>query len=210
MAVASRSQRSSNTVIKFTKLSLCPDVANSFVLAARVFTCRWVIKMAVLSSAKNDAQFSSSFFHLKNSSFESLSNSAAMLAEFCVTPTPAGKWKRCVRTHGCWVNYFCSRGCGLHPLPPQSSFPSVLVVSSLPVSSEVTFWHKAGNSLSARVDHVKACNRLEHIQRSGSGTDGDPARHVQTEQCSTDVNYFLWCDVFDHIKCESNSIIQIF
>ena len=29
---------------------------------------------------------------------------------------------------------------------------------------------------------VKACNRLEHIQRSGSGTDGDPARHVQTEQ----------------------------
>ena len=50
--------------------------------------------MAVLSSAKNDAQFSSSFFHLKNSSFESLSNSAAMLAVFCVTPTPAGKVKK--------------------------------------------------------------------------------------------------------------------
>ena len=62
---------------------------------------------------------------------------------------------------------FCNRGCGLHPLPPESSFPSVLVVSSLPVSPEVTFWHKAGNSLSARVDHVKACNRLEHMQRSG-------------------------------------------
>ena len=48
--------------------------------------------MAVLISAKNDAQFSSSFFHLKNSSFLSLSNSDAMLAAvFCVTPAPAGK-----------------------------------------------------------------------------------------------------------------------
>ena len=51
--------------------------------------------MAVLSSAKNDVQFSSSFFHLKNSSFLSLSNSDAMLAAvFCVTPAPAGKVKK--------------------------------------------------------------------------------------------------------------------
>ena len=50
--------------------------------------------MAVLISAKNDAQFLSSFFHLEYSIFESLSNSAAMLAEFCVTPTPAGKVKK--------------------------------------------------------------------------------------------------------------------
>ena len=29
---------------------------------------------------------------------------------------------------------------------------------------------------------VYSCNRLKHIQRSGSGTDGDPARRHSTEQ----------------------------
>ena len=81
-AVASRSVRSSRVVIRFTKWSLCPEVANSFVLAARLFVCLWVIKMAVRISAKNDAQDSSSFFHLKNSVFLSFSKSDAMLAEF--------------------------------------------------------------------------------------------------------------------------------
>ena len=38
--------------------------------------------MAVRISAKNDAQDSSSFFHLKNSVFLSFSKSDAMLAEF--------------------------------------------------------------------------------------------------------------------------------
>ena len=130
MAVASRSQRSSNTVIKFTRLSLCPDVINSFVLAARVLTCRWVIRIAVLSPAKNGDHFSSSFFHLKYSCFESLANSAAMLAGFCVAPAPAGKVEKMRAYLRLLSQICCSRGWDLHPLPPEF-LPKCLVAVSL-------------------------------------------------------------------------------
>ena len=87
--------------------------------------------MAVLISAKNDAQFSSSFFHLKNSSFESLSNSAAMLAGFCVTPAPAGKVKK-MRAYSRLLSQVTFAVVDVvFTRCPQSSFPSVLVAVSL-------------------------------------------------------------------------------
>ena len=94
-------QRSSSTVITATRESLSPDVISSFVLAALVLTCRCVIKIAVLNSANIVGHCSSSFFHFQYSSFESLANSAAMLA-FVWLRTPAGNGGKnaCVLTVG--------------------------------------------------------------------------------------------------------------
>ena len=86
------------------------------------------------------------------------------------------RWKRCVRTHGCWVKLLLQSWMWSSPAAPEllSKCPR----GGLFVFSEVTFWHKAGNSLMARVVHVNSCNWLKG---SGSGTGGDPARH-STEQ----------------------------
>ena len=58
-----------------------------------------------------------------------------------------------------------------HPLPPRfpSQVPSWYSLCQFPRS--LTFWHKAGNPLSARVDHVESCSRLASIL-AGQGHRG--------------------------------------
>ena len=52
------------------------------------------------------------------------------------------KWKRCVRTHGCWVKLLLQSWMWSSPAAPEllSKCPR----GGLFVFSEVTFWHKAG------------------------------------------------------------------
>ena len=171
MAVASRLQRSSSTVIKATRLSLCPDVISSFVLAARVLTCRWVIKIAVLSSAKNGGQFSSSFFHLKYSCFESLANSAAMLAVVWLR-TPAGNGgKKCVRTYSWRESNFLQSWMGFHLAAPLVPFQ---VSRGGPFVSPQGHLFTVAGTLWALVFHVRSSIRLVACGPPLTGVRGRP------------------------------------
>ena len=69
------------------------------------------------------------------------------------------KWKRCVRTYGCWVKLLLQSWMGSSPAAPR-------------VPSQVSSWRslcllgghlltQGGNSLSARVLHVNSCNWLK-------------------------------------------------
>ena len=86
------------------------------------------------------------------------------------------KWKRCVRTHGCWVKLLLQSWMWSSPAAPRapsqvSSWRSLCLLGGHLLT-------QSGNSLSARVVHVNSCNWLKG---SGSDTGGDPARH-STEQ----------------------------
>ena len=80
------------------------------------------------------------------------------------------KWKRCVRTYGCWVKFVAVVD-GIFTRCPQSSFPSVSWRSLCLLGGHLLT--QGGNSLSARVFHVNSCNWLE----GGRRHRGDPARY---------------------------------
>ena len=63
------------------------------------------------------------------------------------------KWKRCVRTYGCWVKFVAVVD-GIFTRCPQSSFPSVSWRSLCLLGGHLLT--QGGNSLSARVFHVNS------------------------------------------------------
>ena len=86
------------------------------------------------------------------------------------------KWKRCVRTYGCWVKLLLQSWMGSSPAAPR--VPSQVSRGGLFVSSEVTFSHKAGTLYR----HV--CSMLTRVidWREAGRHHRCSTRHSTTEQ----------------------------
>ena len=155
MTVASRSVRSSRTVIWDISESLCPEVMSSLALDVLVLTCLCVMTIAVLSSPSNADQLSLSFDHFQKSSFESRWNSAAILNSLC--GSGAGENRKRATTYNCGES-ICSRGGREGFLAyPQLLYRCARVLCRLLCRLSWTPFHSVGSSVDSYRSMLGIC-----------------------------------------------------